>query len=181
VNTPTDSPNPTELGRCKPEKGPRRAPDSRVNPTRLQEGVRHEGPSRRGTTPDRNRRGLGRRSRHGATYLNITPARNDGTRIYKLSVKDVPVDGFWSVSVHNAEGYFQKNEYGAYALNNLTAKKSGDGSIAIQFGGCDGKIADCIPIVPGWNYMVRLHRPRAEILNGKWTFPQPVPVSCRVG
>ena len=44
-----------------------------------------------------------------ATYLNITPAKNDGTTVYKLTVKDVPVDGFWSVSVYNAEGYFEKN------------------------------------------------------------------------
>jgi hypothetical protein len=29
----------------------------------------------------------------------------------------------------------------------------------------------------GWNYMVRLYRPRAEILNGKWTFPSPQPVN----
>ena len=28
-----------------------------------------------------------------ATYLNVTPAQNDGTTVYKLKVKDVPVDG----------------------------------------------------------------------------------------
>lgn len=110
-----------------------------------------------------------------ATYLNVTPSKNDGATVYRLNVKDVPVNGFWSVSVYNAEGYFQKNDYNAYALNNLTAKKSGDGAIAIQFGGCDGKIANCLPIVKGWNYTVRLYRPRAEILNGKWKFPEPQP------
>jgi hypothetical protein len=111
-----------------------------------------------------------------ATYLNITPANNDGTTIYKLSVKDVPVDAFWSVSVYNAEGYYEKNPYDAYTLNNLTAKKSG-GAIDIQFGGCDGKIPNCLPITKGWNYTVRLYRPRAEILNGKWKFPEPQPAS----
>jgi hypothetical protein len=111
-----------------------------------------------------------------ATYLNVTPGKNDGTTVYRLIVKDVPVNGFWSVSVYNAEGYFQKNEYSAYTLNNITAKKNGDGSIVIQFGGCDGKVVNCLPIVPGWNYTVRLYRPRAEILNGKWTFPQAQPV-----
>jgi hypothetical protein len=40
-------------------------------------------------------------------YLNVTPSKNDGTTIYKLNVKGVPVDGFWSISVYNAEGYFQ--------------------------------------------------------------------------
>src|SRR4051794_29963002 len=29
-----------------------------------------------------------------ALYLNIVPGRNDGTTVYRLNVKDVPVDGF---------------------------------------------------------------------------------------
>jgi hypothetical protein len=29
---------------------------------------------------------------------------------------------------------------------------------------------------PAWNYTVRLYRPRAQILSGKWTFPEPQPV-----
>ncbi|KUL94616.1 hypothetical protein DK26_16995 [Bosea sp. WAO] len=112
-----------------------------------------------------------------AVYLNVTPTGNDGKTVYKLVVKDVPVNGFWSVSLYNAEGYYQKNPYDAYALNNLTAAKSLDGSIAIQFGGCDGKVPNCLPTMPGWNYTVRLYRPKAEILNGKWSFPRPQPVS----
>jgi hypothetical protein len=110
-----------------------------------------------------------------ATYLNITRAKNDGSTVY--NVNRVPVDAFWSVSVYNAEGYFEKNPYNAYALNNLTAKKSNDGSIAIQFGGCDGKTPNCLPVVKGWNYPVRLYRPSAEILDGKWSFPEPQPMN----
>jgi len=112
-----------------------------------------------------------------ATYLNVTPTKNDGTTIYKLNVKDVPVDGFWSISLYNAGGYFQENEQNAYSINNITAKKEPDGSVTVQFGGCDGKISNCLPIMPGWNYTVRLYRPRAEILNGIWKFPEPQPTS----
>jgi hypothetical protein len=112
-----------------------------------------------------------------ATYLNVTPAKNDGNIIYRLNVGEVPVDAFWSVSVYNADGYYEKNQYDAYTLNNLTAKKSDAGAIAIQFGGCDGKIQNCLPITKGWNYTVRLYRPRPEILNGKWKFPEPQPAS----
>ena len=112
-----------------------------------------------------------------ATYLNITPAKNDGKTVYRLDVKDVPVDGFWSISLYNAEGYFAKNEYDAYSLNNLTAKTNADGSITVQFGDCDGKVSNCLPIMAGWNYTVRLYRPRPEVLNGKWKFPEPKPVS----
>ena len=82
--------------------------------------------------------------------------------VYRLKVKDVPVDAFWSVSLYNADGYFQKNAYDAYSFNNITAKKNDDGSVSVQFGGCDGKIPNCLPIAKGWNYTVRLYRPRAR-------------------
>jgi hypothetical protein len=112
-----------------------------------------------------------------ASYLSFDPAKNDGT-VYKLSVPgNVPVDGFWSITVYNAEGYFEKNDFNAYSLNNITAKKGADGSVDIQFGGCDGKIPNCLPIMKGWNYTVRLYRPRADFLDGTWKFPEPKPVS----
>ena len=106
-----------------------------------------------------------------ATYLNVTPPKNDGSTIYKLHVKDVPVDGFWSISLYNAEGYFQANSLNAYTVNSITAKREADGSVLVQFGGCNGKIPNCLPIMPGWNYMVRLYRPKAQILDGQWSFP----------
>jgi hypothetical protein len=108
-----------------------------------------------------------------ALYLDVTPARNDGKTIYRLNVKDVPVDGFWSISVYDGKGYFEQNPLNAYSLNSVTAKAGEDGSIAIQFGGCDAKAQNCLPTPPDWNYLVRLYRPRAEVLDGSWTFPEP--------
>jgi hypothetical protein len=58
-----------------------------------------------------------------ATYLSFTPVKNDGTTVYKLNVKDVPIQAFWSISLYNAEGFFQNNQYNAYSVNNITAKK----------------------------------------------------------
>ena len=108
-----------------------------------------------------------------AVYLNIMPSKNDGTGVYKLTVKkDVPVDGFWSISVYDAEGHFKKNDLNAYTLNSITANKDADGSVTVQFGGCDGKVANCLPIMSGWNYMVRLYRPRKEVLDGTYKFPE---------
>lgn len=112
-----------------------------------------------------------------AMYLNVVPAKNDGTTVYKLKVRDVPVDGFWSISLYNKQGYFEANPYNAYSLNSITSKKESDGSVLVQFGGCDGKIPNCLPVMPGWNYMVRLYRPRPEVLNGKWKFPEAQPAS----
>nr|WP_236961004.1 DUF1254 domain-containing protein [Methylobacterium durans] len=112
-----------------------------------------------------------------AIYLNVVPPRNDGTTNYVLEAGAVPVDGFWSISLYDAEGYYQANPYNAYSLNNLTAKKGEDGFVDVRFGGCDGKVPNCLPIMPGWNYMVRLYRPRAEVLGGSWSFPEAQPVN----
>mgnify|MGYP003583007815 CR=1 FL=1 len=109
-------------------------------------------------------------------YLNVTPSLNDGNTVYRMHVKDVPVDGFWSVSVYDEAGFFKPNEFNAYTLNGITARPGADGSFDIQFGGCDGKLPNCLPTMRGWNYMVRLYRPRPDVLSGSWTFPQARPV-----
>ncbi len=109
-----------------------------------------------------------------ALYLTVMPPQNDGTTVHRLTIKDVPVDGFWSVTVYNKDGFFTANEENAYSLNNITAVKDADGSTTIQFGGTGA--ANVLPITPGWNYTVRLYRPRPEILDGSWTFPAAQPV-----
>lgn len=119
--------------------------------------------------------GWGGNPRDDALYAGAEPKENDGKTAYRLTLKDVPVDGFWSVSVYNKDGFFEKNARNAYTLNNVTAQPSADGSVTIQFGGCDGAATNCLPIMKGWNYMVRLYRPRAEILSGKWKFPEAEP------
>jgi hypothetical protein len=35
---------------------------------------------------------------------------------------------------------------------------------ASKFGGCNGKIENCLPVAVGRNYTARLFRPRAEII-----------------
>jgi hypothetical protein len=121
--------------------------------------------------------GWGGNPERDAFYLNLTPSKNDGKTRYRLHVPaDVPVDGFWSISLYNKDGYFEPNAQNAYSVNSITARKSVDGSIDIQFGGCDGNHTNCIPIMPGWNVAVRLYRPRPAVLDGKWRFPEPQPI-----
>jgi hypothetical protein len=110
-----------------------------------------------------------------ATYLNVTPRLNDGTTVHRLTVRDVPVDGFWSISVYDGDGYFEPDTRQAYSVNSLTATPGQDGSVTVQFGGRETQPPNCLSIMPGWNYMVRLYRPRAEILDGRWQFPMAVP------
>ena len=105
-----------------------------------------------------------------ATYSNAVPEKNDGKTPYTLTVTDVPVYGFWSVTLYDDKGWMPVNKYNAYSFNNVTAKKAKDGSVTIHFGG-DPEADNFLAIVPGWNYIVRMYKPGPEILNGSWTFP----------
>lgn len=103
-----------------------------------------------------------------ATYINVAPDLPVGK--YSLTVGQVPVDGFWSLSLYNAEGFFEENSQGVYSVNNITGVPNPDGTITINFGG-DPEQPNALPIMEGWNYLVRLYRPRAEVLDGTWSFP----------
>ncbi len=120
--------------------------------------------------------GWGGNPLHDAFYDGRVPEQNDGQTVYRLTVRDVPVDGFWSISVYDAKGFFAANARGAYSVNDVTAKKNPDGSVTVQFGGCDDGEGNCLPVTPGWSYLVRMYRPRKEILDGTWTFPVAAPV-----
>lgn len=109
-----------------------------------------------------------------ATYDTVTPTQNDGKTPYVLTVKDVPVDAFWSISLYNKDGYYEKNPAGVYLINDRNATKDPDGSVTIHFGG-DPSQPNHLYIMDGWNSVVRLYRPRKEILDGSWTFPAAKP------
>lgn len=104
-----------------------------------------------------------------AYYVNVQPGLPVGE--YSLTVGDVPVDAFWSVSLYNGDGFFEPNDQDRNSINSVTAVKNDDGSTTVHFGGCGDGRANCLPIMEGWNYLVRLYRPHAEVLDGTWTFP----------
>ena len=108
-----------------------------------------------------------------ATYIGVTPEQSGGA--YELTVGDVPVDAFWSISVYNADGFFEPNPQGVYSVNSVTAARNDDGTITIRFGDHGPDAPNAIPITEGWNYLVRLYRPHPEILDGTWQFPSLTP------
>lgn len=106
-----------------------------------------------------------------ASYLLGAVEQNDGETPHAVTVGDVPVDAFWSVTVYNADGFLEANDLGVNSFNNYTAKADDNGQITLHFGGCaDGRL-NCIPITSGWNYAIRLYEPRPEVLAGSWQFP----------
>lgn len=120
--------------------------------------------------------GWGGNPAEAAIYRSVYPKLNDGKTVYRLNIKDVPVDGFWSISVYDGEGFFKKNALNKYSLNSVTAEQDKYKSFNIQFGDCKPTTPNCLPIMKDWNYTVRLYRPRQEILDGRWQFPEAQPV-----
>ena len=91
----------------------------------LRPDLRRQGGRRPGALPDRDggwlrrssdRRGLLRHPRRTATGGSV-----------RSPVADVPVDGFWSVSVYNRDGYFDENPYDSYSVNSVTAVPDPEG------------------------------------------------------
>jgi hypothetical protein len=104
-----------------------------------------------------------------ALYINVDTGLPVGD--YALTVGDVPVDAFWSISLYNAEGYFEQNPSEQYNVNSVTAARNDDGTVTVNFGADATGKPNFLPIMDGWNYIVRLYRPRPEVLDGTWTFP----------
>ncbi len=95
---------------------------------------------------------------------------------FRLTVKEPPLDGFWSVSIYNEDGYFQENQYDSYSVNSVTAVPGSDGSVTVTFGPEPDGSDNFLHVMDGWNYAARMYRPRPAILNGTWTFPEPEPM-----
>jgi len=107
-----------------------------------------------------------------AFYVNVDPGLPVAE--YELTVKDVPVDAFWSISLYNSKGFFEPNVRNKNSVNSVTAVPNADGSTTVRFGARDSDEENYLPIMEGWNYIVRLYRPRPEILDGSWVFPSVV-------
>lgn len=115
-----------------------------------------------------------------AVYIGVDPRVAPGH--YTLTMQDVPADAFWSVSVYDAAGYFRPNATGRYTLNSITAVREDgglDGPVVVRFVADDSVSGPNTLPVPGegWNFLVRIYRPRPEVLDGRWSLPPLEPVS----
>lgn len=102
--------------------------------------------------------------------LNLSTAKK-----YKIEVPDdVPLGAFWSISMYNAQGFFKKNDQGAYSLNSVTAERNGDKSVTIHLGGCEDGRKNCLPFGgEGFYYQWRMYEPDEAFLKGEYAFNLP--------
>ena len=98
------------------------------------------------------------------TIVDKTGQPFSGASSYRLTVRaNAPVTQYWSATVYDraTHALIREMKWSSRSSQNPGRQKNADGSVDVA----------------GWNYIVRLYRPRAEILSGTWTFPAAQPVS----
>lgn len=106
-----------------------------------------------------------------AYYYIETQPRPGGKYIFTF--EDVPVDGFWSITIYNRDGYLEPNPYDSYSMNGVTAEPEPDGSIVLNLAPDGDGLKNHLYVMDGWNYALRLYRPRTEVVDKTWTPPAP--------
>jgi hypothetical protein len=110
-----------------------------------------------------------------AAYLLHTEPRPVGR--YTMTITEVPVDAFWSVTVYNRDGYLEPNPFGTHSVNSVTATPDADGSTVLYLAPEPDGRPNHVHVMDGWNYALRLYRPRPSLLDGTWTPPVPEPLT----
>lgn len=85
-----------------------------------------------------------------------------------LTLKDVPTDNFWSVTVYDKGGFAATDTYN---INSQFAVAKKDGSVIINFGG-DKNADNYMETFEGWTATLRIYRPKQAYFNGEWTVPE---------
>ena len=89
-----------------------------------------------------------------------------------LTLKDVPVHSFWSVTVYKSDGTFADVDY--FSVNISSVTNNEDGSVVLWFG---TSCPECAPnnnflkVFNGWKACLRLYSPTNKYHSGEWQAP----------
>ena len=100
-----------------------------------------------------------------AVYPHFQPENSNPAT---LTLKDVPVDAFWSITVYDQEGWVQGESFN---INSSFAKANEKGEYIIHFGG-DANADNYLDTFEGWNFILRMYQPTEKYFDGSWKVPE---------
>jgi hypothetical protein len=108
-----------------------------------------------------------------ARYLSY--GQEDGQGCFKATYSVPPFNegGFFSITMYDADGWmFSKRAI----LNEYNIEFNEDGTFDAYFGDCGDDAKNNLPVVDGWNFLMRVYEPRLEELDS-YELPTPVKVN----
>jgi hypothetical protein len=109
-----------------------------------------------------------------ATYLNYSGG-HDPKDCHKATYKVPENKAFWSITVYGNDG-FMKSENNI--VNSSNVKLNADGTATVYFGSKElcGRVTNRLDVTEGWNFLMRIYRPGASVLDGSYKLPRAEPI-----
>lgn len=107
-----------------------------------------------------------------ATYLNYSGGHDP--QVCHRATYNVPENNaFWSITVYGNDG-FMKSENNI--VNSSNVKLNADGTFTVYFGAENlcGVVPNRLDVTEGWNFLMRVYRPGASVLDGSYEMPKAV-------
>ena len=105
-----------------------------------------------------------------ARYLSY--GQEDGEGCFEATYEAPPFNepGFFSITMYDADGWMFSDRA---ILNEYNIEFNEDGTFDVLFGDCGEDAKNNLPIVEGWNFLMRVYEPQLEGLEN-FTLPTPV-------
>jgi hypothetical protein len=108
-----------------------------------------------------------------ATYLNYSGS-HDHTKPFTATYRVPENKAFWSITVYGKDGYMRP---GRSIVNSSNAVLNPDGTFTVHFGSREAcrDVPNRLDVTEGWNFLMRVYRPGASVLDGTYQLPPAVP------
>jgi hypothetical protein len=109
-----------------------------------------------------------------ATYLNYSGG-HDPKVGHKATYKVPDNKAFWSILIYGNDGFIKSENS---LVNSSNVKLNPDGTFTVYFGSKElcGDVPNRLDVTEGWNFLMRVYRPGASVLDGTYNLPKPEPI-----
>jgi hypothetical protein len=109
-----------------------------------------------------------------ATYI-IYSGDHDPKVGYKATYNVPDNEAFWSILIYGKDGFIKSENS---LVNSSNVKANPDGTITVYFGSKElcGDVSNRLDVTEGWNFLMRVYRPGASVLDGTYKLPKPKPM-----